>query len=375
MLLKAKDRGTTLQEVTVGIINYNGKETLPETIRAVMQLAYQALRVIVVDNHSTDGSLEWVQQHFPEIHCVPLAENLGAAAARNRILQEAKTEYVFILDNDIVVEPDVLSRLMDVMQKVPQAGICHPEICDPADPTVHHYNGGWIYYLGGLISRPKPKPSEFRAEFEVFDVVSGAAILIKRSLALQLGGFDEDYFFNWEDGDFSARFTLAGYFCLNVPAAIVHHRSKPRGTSKVFYQTRNRWFFILKLYSWKVLLLALPMFLLFELCQILFLMMKGAFGDYWKGNLALLESLPQILEKRRAFQKLKVVEDRNWLRTGPLYVPGQLMKRPELYAMQEALQRVFNVYWEMTEPVTTTEFKKAVEVNYFGVNANLDRVG
>jgi GT2 family glycosyltransferase len=339
-----------MEEVTVGIVNFNGKDTLPETVRAVMQLAYPAFRVMVVDNHSTDGSLAWVQQQFPQVDCICLGENLGPAGAKNRILQESQTEYVFILDNDIVVEPDVLTRLMHVIQKVPQAGICHPEICDPADPSVHHYNGGWIHYLCGFISRPKPGAAQLRPEYEVYDVLSGAAILIKRSVALQLGGFDEDYFFNWEDGDFSARFTLAGYLCLNVPAAIVHHRSKPRRTSKVFYQTRNRWFFVVKLYSWRTLLLAAPMFLVFEVCQMLFLLWKGAGRDYLKGNLAAVQALPVLLKKRQRFQRFKVKQDRDWLKTGTFFVPGQLVGGKGIQVLLNVFTNAFNFYWQLIRP-------------------------
>lgn len=339
-----------MEEVTVGIVNFNGTRTLPETIHAVMRLAYPALRVMVVDNHSTDGSLEWVQQHYPQIECICLDNNIGPAGAKNRILQEARTEHIFILDNDIVVEPDVLCRLMDVIQKVPQAGLCHPEICDLADPSVHHYNGGWIHYLCNFISRPAPEASQPRPEYEVFDAISGAAILVKRSLACRLGGFDEDYFFNWEDGDFSARLTLAGYLCLNVPAAIVHHRSKPRGTSKVFYQTRNRWFFIVKLYSWRTLLLAAPIFLMFEFCQMLFLLGKGALRDYLRGTWAAARSLPVLLEKRRQFQRFKVKQDRDWLKAGALFVPDQLISGRLAQRLLAAFNRAVNLYWLLILP-------------------------
>jgi GT2 family glycosyltransferase len=359
-----------MEEVTIGVVNFNGQKTLPETVRSIVELEYPAFNVMIVDNNSTDGSLEWVQQNYPEIRCVCLDKNLGPAGAKNRILQEAKTEYVLILDNDIVVEPDTLYHLVEATLKVPQAGLYHAEICDPADPAVHHYNGGWIHYLGGFISRSKPEPSQIRPQYEIHDVVSGAAILIKRSIALQIGGFDEAYFFNWEDGDFSARFTLAGYLCLNVPSAVVHHRSKPRGTSKVFYQTRNRWFFILKLYSWRTLLLSAPIFLLFELCQMLLLLSKGALGDYWRGNIAVLRSLPSLLEKRRAFQELKVKKDSDWLTTGDLYVPSQLVKHPGLQGLQKTLQVVFNLYWKMIRPILPPK-SRAVESAPLGGGAQM----
>ena len=249
-----------MANVTIGVVNYNGRNVLPDTLQSIRGLDFPVSEVIIVDNGSKDGSPEWVKEHYPEFRCIRLKENLGLPGARNVILQEARTDLVFTMDNDISLDRGSLRRLVEVMEKVPRAGACHPEIRDVADPNVTHYNGGWIHYLCASVPRSEVPGS--RPEYEVFDTISGGALLIDRDTALRIGGFDEDYFFNWEDGDFTARLTLAGYLCLNVPEAIVHHRSKPRGTSRVFYQVRNRWFFILKLYSWRTILFTVPMLFL-----------------------------------------------------------------------------------------------------------------
>ncbi len=332
-------------QVIIGIINYNGKKSLPKTLQSIDKLNYANFEVIVADNLSTDGSREWVQQNYPQVRCLCLEYNGGPAGARNAILQEAQADYVLFLDNDITLETDTLTRLMKIIKNVPNVGACHPEICDPNDPLVHRYNGGSIHYLCALISRNQDCGE--RPEYEIFDVVSGAALLIDRNIALKVGGFDEDYFFNWEDGDFAARLTLSGYLCVNVPDAIVHHQGKPRGTSKAFYMIRNRWFFILKLYSWRTLLFTAPMFLLFELSQALFTILKGAGKDYWLANLAVFEQLPKILQKRRDFQSLKVKRDRDWLQAGQLYIPTNLLKSNSLVILSNIYSRVLGVYWLM----------------------------
>lgn len=340
-----------MEKVTIGVVNFNGKGILPETLQAIQNLKYPAFEVMIVDNHSTDGSVEWVQKHFPEVRCICLEANRGLPGARNVILQEAKTDYVFIMDNDIILTPDLLTCLMQVMKRVPHAAACHPEIRDTTDPELAaHYNGGWIHYLCELVPRAAANSSA-RPDYEIFDVVSGGALLINRHAAAQIGGFDEDYFFNWEDGDCMSRFTLAGYLCLNVPGTIVYHKGKPRGTSKVFYQIRNRWYFILKLYSWRTLILAAPMFLLFELSQALFLSLKGAGKEYWKGNLVALSQLPNILRKRRAFQKLKVKRDRDWLRGGSFYLPNGLLKWKTAKTLLKFYYSFFDLYWRLIRPL------------------------
>jgi GT2 family glycosyltransferase len=335
-----------VDKVTVGIVNYNGMETLPACLGSVLNLEYPSCEIIVVDNNSTDGSREWLRVHHPRVRLICLEQNQGLPGARNVILSAAATPYILSMDNDIILEPDALTRLMEVMAEVPRAAVCHPEIRDPEDPAVHHYNGGWIHFLCIFISRPEPDNSS-RPEYEVFPTVSGAALLIDRARALEVGAFDEDYFFNWEDGDFASRCTLAGYLCLNVPSAVVHHRSKPRGRTKVFYQVRNRWFFILKLYSWRTLIWTAPMLLSFELMQATFLSMQGGARDYLRGNLAVMRHFPGLMKKRREFQKLKARRDRDWLMTGALYIPRQLSPKGWIGRFLKAYEIMLGAYWRL----------------------------
>lgn len=338
-----------MEKVTIGIVNYNGKSILPETLNSIINLSYPDFEIIVADNNSTDGSQEWLEENYPQIKCFFLEDNLGPAGARQKILEKAETNYVFFLDNDISPEADVLTRLMNVIKEVSNTAFCHPEICDKNDPFVYHYNGGYVHYVGAFISRNNDLGE--RPEYEVFDGFSGAAFLVEREKALAIGGFDKDYFFNWEDGDFILRLTLAGYLCLNVPKAIVHHRSKPRGTSKSFYMVRNRWFFILKLYSWRTLLLSSPALLVFELSQALFLLLKGSGKDYFQGTMAVFKYWPSIMEKRRAFQKLKIKRDREWLHAGKIYVPENLLSSQFLYTLKHLYTSLFSLYWQIIKPL------------------------
>ena len=331
--------------VTIGVVNYNGRDVLPDTLQSIRGLDSPISEVIIVDNGSTDGSTGWIKDNYPEFRCIELGENRGPTGARNVILQEARTDLVFTMDNDISLEKDSVGRLLEVMKKVPHAAACHPELRDESDPNVSHYNGGWIHYL--CASVPRSADTGPRPEYEVFDAVSGAALLIDRNAALRIGGFDEDYFFNWEDGDFTARLTLAGYLCLNVPEAVVHHRGIFRKTSKVFYQVRNRWFFILKLYSWRTIIFAAPMLLIFEISQALFLILRGAVKDYIKGNVAAIRALPRILEKRKASQKIKVKRDKDWLRGGDIFIPSNLLKGEMAIYFKKAYCGLFDMYWNV----------------------------
>ena len=332
--------------VTLGIVNYNGIEVLSETLRCAYASNPAPASVLVVDNGSTDGSVDGIEDRYPGLRLIALSENRGAAMARNRLLTEAETELVMLLDNDISLQADTLGLLIEFMSRNPQAGACHPEIEDPNDPDAYHYNGGSIHYLGALIARDKPGAVEDRPEAERFVTVSGAALMVRKSLALSLGGMDADYFFNWEDGDFTCRLTLAGHPCYNIPAARVLHRAKPRGTSKAFYQVRNRWHFMLKLYGLRTLILMTPALLLFELLQMILLHGKGAGLQYWRANLAVIRELPRIRTKRKTFATCKLIPDRDWLTVGTMYLPPSFQSRHFLNPCLQFMNVFFAFYWK-----------------------------
>lgn len=337
-------------QVTIGVINYNGAETLPDVLDALRRVDYPAFEVLVVDNASTDGSREMVAARFPEVRLIALPENRGSAAARNAILKASQAAYVLALDNDIVLAPDALDCLVKVIRMHPRIAAAHAELEDPNDPEVYHYNGGWNHFLCALVARPRPRPGEARPRYEVFPGMGGAALLLDRQAALSLGGFDEAYFFNMEDGDFTARLTLAEYLVVNVPGARALHRSKPRGASKAFYQVRNRWYYILKLYGTRTLVLAAPAFLVYEGMQAALLFSKGAGREYLRANLAVLLSLPSLFRKRMAFRRLKVKRDRDWLRSGEMYVPAGLRPRGLMAVFKLAAELFFSAYWGLIRP-------------------------
>ena len=336
-------------DLTIGIVNYQGQRTLSGVIDAIRNLRHPVRDIIVVDNCSTDGSREWLKDNCSDIRGIWLDKNIGPSDARNVILRESTTEYVLIIDNDIVIEPDAVDFLMEIGAQEKRLGVCHPEIKDPNDPMVHHYNGGWIHFLGTFISRPNASSNSNRPNCEMFPVVSGAAMLMRRETANYIGGFDEDYFFNWEDGDFTARLTLAGYRCFNIPKAIVHHQAKARGKSKVFYQVRNRWYFILKLYSSRTIALISPLLVLFELLQALVLFRKGVLYEYWKGSLSAIYGFQKILEKRRAFRKIRLKRDCELLKSGEMFIPESLEGGRFSPFIHKSFFLFCNAYWSLVK--------------------------
>ncbi len=333
------------EPVTVGVVNYNGIRTVTAALDSVRALEYEpSPAVIVADDCSKDGSAELIEQNYPEAVLIRNPQNSGSARSRNRILEASKTRLVLIIDNDITLTPDCLKKLADVKSKVAEAGVVHPHILDRDDPSLPQpYNGGWIHYLCAFIPR-KELTSE--KEYEIFDTVSGAAMLIDKEISDKIGGFDDDYFFNWEDGDFTFRCTISGHPCLNVPGARVYHKSKPRGTSKVFYQVRNRWYFIFKTYSFKTIFLCLPAFAAYEVSLAALMALKGTLPEYIRGSVSALADFHRTMAKRKKVQALKVKKDAEVLRAGAIYVPEAMLGGGALNRALEVYTGIFKLYWE-----------------------------
>ncbi len=333
------------EPITVGVVNYNGAPTIAGTLDSVKESRYDNInKIIVLDNNSSDSSASIIKARCPQANLIRLARNSGSAYARNRILRESRTNIVLIIDNDITLTAGCLEKLAAVKEKVPSAGVVHPHIVDRDNPQQPQpYNGGWIHYLCAFIPRKHFHPEK---EYEQFDTISGAAMLIDKRISSRIGGFDDDYFFNWEDGDFTFRLTQAGYPCLNVPSAMVYHKSKPRGKSKVFYQVRNRWYFIFKTYSYRTIILCLPALALYELSLAGLMAAKKSFTQYLLGNIQALVDAPATLKKRKKVQALRVKKDSELLKAGDFYVPGSMLGGALQKKAQNLYSLVFRLYWE-----------------------------
>jgi len=337
----------SLEKVTIAVITYNGEYLLEECLSAIKSQDYPEYEVIVVNNNSTDHSVDLVREKFPEVKILQMKKNRGPNPARNAAILKSDTSYTLLVDDDAVLTPDCLRILMKAMKEYSDIGICHPRVVLYDDHTRIQYDGTGIYYIGAAILKNSGVCiQQVSKETVPMSAVSGVTMLVERDKALRIGLFDEDYFFGWDDGDFSFRMTISGFKCLNIPQAIVYHKMKKRGFSKAFYQIRNRWYFILKNYSSRTLFFLLPVLLVYELGLSLFLTTKGTLVEYLKANLAVIKNFRKLMKKRQKVQILKKVSDREVLCTGDFYIREDLIEKKYLKLAKDFLNRVLNLYWK-----------------------------
>lgn len=343
--------------LSVAVINYNGAETLAPTLQSIQVLqGVRLAKVMLLDNASSDDSVALVARQFPEVQICRLPENRGPNPARNEGLRRAATDLVLIMDNDIVLAPDYVLRLAEVLRRHPGAGTASGQIRLKDEPGTVQYNGIDIHYAGEIAARPL----DLRNTVQVSCVSAGAALFDRRQ-ALAVGGFDEDFFIGWEDGDLTFRLSLAGHPCFMVSAAAAYHLRRARGLKWIRQQTRNRWWFMLKNYDRRTLLLALPAIAGFQMAAGIFCLLKGEGLAFLKGTAEAFAGWPALRIKRRAVQELKVVPDTQLLRGDRFDLPGGLGLSRGGRLLNAVLNKIFHGYWLCIRPFIRRHFSQASE--------------
>ncbi|HUX87896.1 MAG TPA: glycosyltransferase family 2 protein [Chloroflexota bacterium] len=304
--------------VSVVIANYNGRDLLGECLESLRQQTYSAYEVIVVDNGSTDGSAQWLGEHFPEVKLVRLPCNRGFAGGSNAGISVARGELIALLNNDTVVAPGWLEEMVRVLADQSEVGMVAAKLLFWNQPNVINSTGIAIDRVGIAWDRrggQLEQPDE--SVVEVFGPCGGAA-LYRRTMLDDVGAFDEDFFCYLEDVDLAWRARLAGWRCLYAPKArVMHHHSATsveNSPFKRYHLGRNKVWMIAKNYPWPEILLYLPAILIYDVATVLLTplfdrrsVMPQVRMASLTGRLAGLAGLAGALAKRRAIQRRRRV--------------------------------------------------------------------
>jgi len=242
--------GVGKPKIDIIILNWNGLQDTLECLRSVRQSTYENFRVTVVDNGSTDNSVEIIQLRFPEVIVIQNRKNLGFAEGNNVGIRYAfnhGADYVMILNNDTVVAPNILSAFLDVAENYSSAGILGAKILFYTEPERVWFAGGkWVSKEGECIHLgwgEEDDGSSFEAVTEV-ECVSGCAMLVKKSVVKDVGLFAPEFYLTFEDTDWCFRVRRQGYQCLYAPKARVWHKVSATFGGKTpiytYYFERNR---------------------------------------------------------------------------------------------------------------------------------------
>ena len=254
-----QETGPHKTKVVTVILNTNRRT---DTLACLESLAASDLdtdgdlvhEIIVLDNASTDGSVEAIQAGFPDVQILPLSENLGYAGNNNvgiRAALEQGADWVFVLNEDTLLDPHCLRRMVRHGESNAEIGI--------VGPMVYHLNPpGLIQTAGGMFGQNllpyhSGQNELDRGQFPVprqVDWVSGCSILVRREVVEQVGMLDERFFYYWEETEWCLRAGKAGWKVVNVPQAKLWHKGvQPDydpSPSVTYYNTRNRFLMLAK---------------------------------------------------------------------------------------------------------------------------------
>lgn len=246
----------TAPKVEIIILNWNRFRDTAECLESVFRIRYPNFSVVVVDNGSEDDSAAQVENTFDRVTLIRNRENLGYAEGNNvgiRHALENGADYVWLLNNDTVVDREALAALVDLAERDRGIGILGSKIYYFDQPDILWFAGAtidWNLAISPHIGRMKKDTGQYDLEKEV-DRVTGCSMLIRREVLDEIGMFDGKFFLYAEEVDLCVRARAKGYRNYYVPKSVVYHKiSVSSGEDSVplfaYYNTRNFLYMIRK---------------------------------------------------------------------------------------------------------------------------------
>lgn len=353
---------TGVRKPTLCIVNYNGLKVLPMCLPPACAIADRFDAILLLDNGSTDGSAEYAEREFPAVRVIRIGRNLGAGGARNVGLREAPSDLIVCIDNDVAITADCVDHLVQAMAADPQAALAASAVIYAHQRDTVQYDGAECHYLGvqRLLDEDVPLARLDTRTRRVGSIVT-CCFIADRTRLPQGEGFDESFFYMFEDHDFGVRVRLLGPHVLSVPLAQCFHGLGTEGlsirqlgtysTRRVYYLIRNRWLVVAKNFSWRTLLLIAPILIVYDLAQLAIALKKGWLKEWLQAAGWMLTHLPEVLGERRRIQRNRRTPDREVLVGGPIPFRAELTTSAFERLARGALDRITSGYWALVRPL------------------------
>ncbi len=309
--------------VTVVVLTWNSRAHLQaclESLRAIESSALD-LTLLVVDNGSTDGTLEALRTGFPEVEAIAAGANLGFAGGNNlglRLALERGADFVFLLNPDTDVHPGFLAEALSVALADPGAAAVQSLLLLHPERDLLNSVGNRIHFLGfGHCGGYRTPRATAPAEAVEIPFASGAAVLLRAAALREVGLLDDELFLYQEDQDLGLRLRLAGWRARLAPRSLVwHHYAFSRNPAKLFWLERNRYLVLAKNLSLRSLVVLAPLLAVAEVAMLGLALAGGWLGPKLRADAALLS--PRLWAHVRAGRTrvaaLRRVRDRDLAR-------------------------------------------------------------
>jgi GT2 family glycosyltransferase len=311
--------------VFVIVINYNGVKYLQTCLSSLTQQTYSNYKIIVFDNASTDNSIEFIQQNFPNINIIQAEKNFGFAEGNNFAMKFAldhSASYIFLVNNDTKAKMDLVEKLVNSAESDDSIGIVGPSVFALKNKYSIQERGVTIDRFGYPLAI---KSASLKCDCVFF--VSGCAMLIKAELIRKIGLFDKEYFMFAEDLDLCWRAQLAGYKIIVNEEAVIFHSSGgsisggvikaasyKTNVRRVFLREKNTIRTLIKNYNTYNMITTVPFYvalLFFECFLWIFLLKPNTTKNIVKALFWNIHFLPQTFNQRARIQSIRKINDQS----------------------------------------------------------------
>lgn len=311
-----------MKKVAVVILNYNGKHFLEKFLKSTIELSKEA-DVIVIDNFSTDNSIEYLETHFPETKIIKLSKNFGFAEGYNQGLQEVEHPYLILLNSDVEVTPNWITPLLNLAEKNENIAAIQPKIRDYNRKDTFEYAGaaggfldvfGYAFCKGRIFDSLEKDKGQYEEQTDIF-WASGACFFVKSSVFKSLNGFDGKFFAHMEEIDLCWRMINSGHSIMYQPDSLVYHIGggtlAPESPRKTYLNYRNNLAMMFKNLPGKYMLQIIFVRLCLDGVSGVKFLVGGEFKKIWsilKAHFVFYSWIPYLLKHRKAdirgFEKL-----------------------------------------------------------------------
>ncbi len=331
--------------VDVSVVSWNSWGHLQQNLPALIDQDYPSYRVVVVDNDSTDETVEHVEAEFPDVDIVRCERNGGYGAANNLGFARSQSKYVAVLNPDARPERGWLRSLVRALEEHPEAALATSKVLLASDPGRVNACGNIVHLSGISFCRGLDDDQHRYVRAESVTAVSGAAFIARRDALEQIGGFDERFFMYMEDTELSLRARLAGWDVVLAPRSrVVHDYELDLPAEKFFYLERNRFFMLANIFRAKTLVALIPALVVAEVGVWWYALRSGRglpkakAASYW----AVLRGLPAMRRQRKRVQAMRRVSDRSLLGLFSPNLPAGIDQTYGLTLMANAFFRGYN---------------------------------
>ena len=314
-----------MRKISVVIVCYNGRDYLPDCLNSLKKQTVSPFQIIIVDNASKDQSILYIKKEFPNIILIENKENKGFAEANNqgiRKAMESNPDYIFLLNQDTVVDEKCLEKLVEADKHYKNQKIfCfQPLILLWSQKELIQTSGDRIHFLGfGYSGNYKMPISQFPQysinQLPEITYASGAAMFIRVKSLNDIGLFDQDLFLYHEDLDLNLRARILGYSILLAPQAKIWHKyTSEVSLNKWYWSERGRQIVLLKFYKIPTLVLLFPLYLIMEIGTFGYSLLTNKLLVKIKADISALYQIPKTLKKRKIIQKRRKLSDRELIK-------------------------------------------------------------